>query len=63
MIACCKTNDAFEDILTTGKRYPIVEIRNGSLQVVDDSGMPRWFGLSRFQLHAGQPEAVEDVTC
>ena len=52
MIAICKTNDAFEDTLTSGKQYPIRELRNASLLIEDDQGDKRWFGLSRFKLEA-----------
>ncbi|RDE24754.1 hypothetical protein DV711_03990 [Motiliproteus coralliicola] len=50
MIATCKTNDSFEDILTQGKTYRVRELRNASLMIVDDTGDLRWFGLSRFKL-------------
>jgi hypothetical protein len=50
MFAICKTNDAFEDTLTSGKEYPVRELRNASLLIEDDQGNKRWFGLSRFKL-------------
>lgn len=50
MIATCKTNDAFEDSLTSGKAYRVRELRNASVQIEDDTGGKRWFGLSRFKL-------------
>jgi len=59
MIALCKSNDAFEDILTTGKPYTILEIRNGSVRVLDDRGQRRWFGLSRFSIQ----KAEQAVAC
>jgi hypothetical protein len=50
MIARCKTNDAFEDTLTTHKPYPIVALRNASVLILNDRGQERWYGVSRFQL-------------
>jgi len=59
MIAICKSNEAFEDILTAGKHYTVLELRNGSVRVIDDRGSQRWFGLSRFGIQkAAQAEAV-----
>lgn len=59
MIALCKTNEAFEDILTSGKGYRVIELRNGSVLLADDQGNQRWFGLSRFALQ----RAETAVTC
>ncbi|WP_210395217.1 hypothetical protein [Motiliproteus sediminis] len=59
MIALCKTNEAFEDILTSGKSYSVIELRNGSVLLADDRGNKRWFGLSRFALK----RVEEAVTC
>ncbi|MEH6652107.1 MAG: hypothetical protein V7707_18955 [Motiliproteus sp.] len=58
MLAICKTNDAFEDTLTSGKEYPIRELRNASVMIEDDQGDNRWFGLSRFKLEAVNAEAT-----
>ncbi|MEH6472314.1 MAG: hypothetical protein V7752_13785 [Halopseudomonas sp.] len=59
MFAICTTNDAFEDTLTSGKEYPIKELRNASLLIDDDQGEPRWFGLSRFKLATAELEAIQ----
>ncbi|WP_207061060.1 hypothetical protein [Motiliproteus sp. SC1-56] len=50
MIARCKTNEAFEDNLTGDKLYPILDLRNGSVLIVNDREEERWYGVSRFQL-------------
>lgn len=52
MIAICKTNDAFEDQLTTDGQYPILEVRGGSVLIETDCGHRRWFASGRFLLRA-----------
>lgn len=58
MLAICKTNDAFEDSLTSGKEYSIKELRNASLLIEDDRGEPRWYGLARFRLAIARLDAL-----
>ena len=58
MLAICKTNDAFEDTLTSGKEYLIKELRNASLMIEDDQGDPRWYGLARFRLSITKLDAL-----
>ena len=57
MLAICKTNTAFEDTLTSGKEYPVMELRNASLMIEDDQGDKRWYGMTRFKLEAANSKA------
>lgn len=55
MIALCKTNEAFEDTLTSHQSYRILELRNASVLILNDKGEARWYGLGRFTLgHAAE---------
>lgn len=44
----CKTESGFEDQLTTSASYTIVELKGGSVSIVNDKGETRWYGLSNF---------------
>lgn len=46
MNVICSDNAGFEDMLTTGKTYPVQAAKNGSYLVLDDKGKPRWFGTA-----------------
>ncbi len=50
MIAICKTSEAFEDRLTTGRSYPLISLRNASVRIINDAGELCWYGLGRFTL-------------
>lgn len=50
MTIFCKDNDGFEDSLTRGMLYRVLQWGQGSAQVLDDAGRVRWFGLSKFTL-------------
>lgn len=48
MFVTCKSNDAFEDQLTTGKKYTVVGLGENSYLISNDKGEERWYGRSQF---------------
>ncbi len=50
MFASCQTNEAFEDSLTEGQEYPIIQWRNASVLICNDQDVERWYGMGRFAI-------------
>lgn len=48
MFVICKTNEAFEDQLTSGERYAVIGMGDNSYLIRNDRGEQRWYGRSRF---------------
>lgn len=46
----CKSNEAFEDQLTTGNTYCVIEMKGASYLVANDNGTQRWYGNINFTL-------------
>jgi hypothetical protein len=46
----CTDNDGFEDQLTASALYAVKEFKGGSVQIVNDKGVERWYGLSKFKI-------------
>ncbi len=44
----CIDNSGFEDQLTEGQYYPLIAVQGNSVQLEDDSGIPRWYGRLKF---------------
>ena len=51
MIVECVSTDGFEDQLTVGDRYQCM-VEGGSVKLVNDSGVMRWYGRCKFRLVA-----------
>ncbi len=45
----CLDNYGFEDLLSIGKTYHIVNRSGNSVQITDDSGNLRWYGQLKFR--------------
>ncbi|MCW8884378.1 MAG: hypothetical protein OQK12_03865 [Motiliproteus sp.] len=60
MKVVCKTNEAFEDALTTSNTYNLIRMKNTSVLIINDLGEARWYGAGRFllfpQLEESNPE-------
>ena len=52
MIAICKSNEAFEDTLTSYKSYNPIRLTNASIMILNDQGEVRWYGVDKFKLTA-----------
>jgi len=48
MLIECHDNAGFEDLLTSGRCYPVIAIGRQSVQLHDDYGQLRWFGRLKF---------------
>lgn len=46
----CIDKDGFEDQLKLGLTYNVVTFKGGSVEVINEKGICRWYGLSKFQL-------------
>jgi hypothetical protein len=46
----CVSNSAFEDQLSEGIEYFLVDIQNNSILVNNDKGEERWYGRDKFLL-------------
>ncbi len=59
----CKTNEAFEDSLTSKQSYNLIQMKNSSLLIVNDLGEMRWYGATRFELFPELQQAVKKSDC
>jgi hypothetical protein len=46
----CTDNGGFEDQLTASTLYAVKEFKGGSVQIEDNKGVTRWYGLSKFKI-------------
>ena len=46
----CKSDEAFEDQLTTGADYDVLSVEGGSYLIKNDNGIVRWYGNIHFKL-------------
>lgn len=44
----CITNEAFEDALSNGKTYVVLQESGSSVLVVNDKGEEKWYGKAKF---------------
>ncbi len=58
MNVVCKTNEAFEDTLTSSKAYNLIRMSNSSVLIVNDMGEARWYGANRFVLFPDLDESM-----
>lgn len=49
MIIYCVDNEAFEDSLTEGKKYPILATGVNGFKIKDDKGEERYYGATKFK--------------
>ncbi|MEH6627712.1 MAG: hypothetical protein V7739_14805 [Motiliproteus sp.] len=63
MNVICKTNEAFEDSLTSKETYNLIRMKNASLLIVNDLGEMRWYGANRFELYPQLQQAIEKAPC
>ncbi len=55
MLAICTNNSAFEDQLNTDQSYFVIELKGESVQIINESGDRRWYGLAgKFRLGQGK---------
>ncbi len=45
----CICNEAFEDSLTEGKKYPILATGVNGFKILDDKGKMRYYGAMKFK--------------
>lgn len=48
----CICNEGFEDSISKGAVYPVIEVGANGYLVLDDKGTERWFGALKFKWSA-----------
>lgn len=49
MYVICTSNEAFEDQLTVGERYKVIEARGNSVLICNKADELRWYGVDKFR--------------